>query len=77
MSKNSLYAIPNNPENDDKNLVTLVNKDRLEANDVTIAEGIGVVDDFVAVSSVDVSSIVLLSSSNSAMGALGIARSVG
>lgn len=77
MSKNSLYADSNNPENDDNHPVKLVNKDRLEANDVLITERRGVFDDFVAVSSVDVSSVALPSSSNSAMGASGIACSVG
>lgn len=67
----SLYANPNNPRSDDNHPVKLVNKDRLEANDVALAEGLVVVDDVVDVASV------ALPSSNSAMGVLGIACSVG
>lgn len=67
----SPYANPNNSVSDDNKLLTLVSKDRLEANDVALAEGLGVVDDVVEVASV------ALPSSSSAMGTLGMACSVG
>lgn len=43
----SLYASSNNPLSDDNNPVTLINEDRLEANDVGLAEGLGVFEEVV------------------------------
>ncbi|TXC31752.1 hypothetical protein DP155_25030 [Salmonella enterica subsp. enterica serovar Typhimurium] len=70
----SPYANPYNPASDDvsddNQLVILANKDRLEANDVALAEGLGVVEDAVKFACVS------LPSSNSAIGASGMPGSV-